>query len=118
MPEFAIYPSLKDKTVLVTGGASGIGAEIVRAFAAQGADVAFLDRDADAAAAIAQETGARHALVDLRDIPAMQEAITGLGQFDVLVNNAARDDRHNWQDDWPRKILMTCAAVRVSKWLY
>ena len=46
--KLAIYPSLSEKTVLVTGGASGIGAEIVSAFARQGAKVGFIDLDADA----------------------------------------------------------------------
>lgn len=101
MSDFAIYPSLKGKRVLVTGGASGIGALTVGAFADQGADIAFLDRDAEASKRVAAETGARYALCDLRDIAALQEAIASLGEFDVLVNNAARDDRHNWQDVTP-----------------
>ena len=105
MPEFAIYPSLKDKPVLISGGASGIGAMTVAAFAAQGAKVAFLDRDAEASAKVAAETGAAYALCDLRDIAATQTAIKELaaqtGDFLVLANNAARDDRHNWQDVTP-----------------
>ncbi len=105
MPEFARYPSLKGKPVLVSGGASGIGAEIVRGFAEQGARVAFLDRDEGAAKALADETGAAHALVDLMDIPATQAAIAELaerlGPFQVLVNNAARDDRHDWREVTP-----------------
>lgn len=98
MTAFATYPSLKGKSVLVTGGASGIGASIVEAFAEQGADIAFLDRDQEGSAAVSKATGARHAICDLRDITALKEAIAGLGSFDVLVNNAARDDRHDWQD--------------------
>ncbi len=77
----------------------------VEAFAEQGAEVAFLDRDADASAQVTDATGAPHALCDLRDIAATQEAIAKLanqnGPFSVLVNNAARDDRHNWQDVTP-----------------
>ena len=105
MSQFAIYPSLKDKPVLVTGGASGIGAMTVAAFAEQGAKVAFLDRDAEASAKIAAETGATYAVCDLRDIAATQAAIAGLaaksGDFLVLANNAARDDRHDWKDVTP-----------------
>ncbi|SFR44956.1 SDR family NAD(P)-dependent oxidoreductase [Litoreibacter janthinus] len=101
MSEFAIYPSLNGKHVLVTGGASGIGALTVSAFAQQGAQVSFLDRDAEASAEVSKETGAQHALCDLRDIEAMQAAIASLGSFDVLVNNAARDDRHDWRDVTP-----------------
>ena len=102
MPQFAQYPSLKDKTVVMTGGASGIGAEIVKAFTDQGARVGFIDIDADGAAAMSKATGAAHETCDLRDIAAMQTAIATLidrlGPVDVLVNNAARDDRHAWQD--------------------
>ena len=101
MSDFANYPSLKGKRVLVTGVASGIGALTVGAFAEQGADIAFLDRDVEASKRVAAETGARYALCDLRDIAALREAIASLGEFDVLVNNAARDDRHNWQDVTP-----------------
>lgn len=105
MPEFARYPSLEGAPVLVTGGASGIGRLTVEAFADQGAKVAFLDRDADGAAEVTNATGAIHALCDLRDIADTREAIADLarqvGPFTVLVNNAARDDRHNWQDVTP-----------------
>ena len=83
--QFATYPSLKDKTVFVTGGASGIGAEIVTAFAAQGARVGFLDLDADGSAALVEATTGEIAfeICDLRDIPAMQDA---LGR-QVLIEN-------------------------------
>ena len=106
MPDFAIYPSLKDKTVLISGGAQGIGAEIVKAFAAQGARVGFLDLDAAGSAALASSfDSVTYEICDLRDIAAMQEALgrlTGrLGPAHVLVNNAARDDRHDWKDVTP-----------------
>lgn len=104
---FATYPSLSGKTVLVTGGASGIGAEIVSGFAAQGAKVAFIDLDADASAALAEKLGENVAyeICDLRDIEALQKAIASLtaklGAPTVLVNNAARDDRHDWKEVTP-----------------
>jgi len=106
MPEFAIYPSLKDKTVIVSGGAQGIGAETVTAFAAQGAHVGFLDLDAEGSAALADGfENVTFEVCDLRDITAMQAAMGALterlGPADVLVNNAARDDRHNWKDVTP-----------------
>jgi NAD(P)-dependent dehydrogenase (short-subunit alcohol dehydrogenase family) len=105
---FAVYPSLRDRTVLVTGGASGIGAEEVTQFARQGAKVAFLDI-ADVAAGSLIETLERQGLpvplylpCDLRDIKALQAAIAEaarqLGPITVLVNNAANDQRHDYQD--------------------
>ena len=115
MPEsdtdrFATYPSLKGRRVLVTGGASGIGASIVAHFAAQGALVGFLDLDEAGAsttlAALPPDATVHFARCDLRDIAALRLAITQLsdalgGPFTVLVNNAARDDRHAIDDVTP-----------------
>lgn len=104
---FARYPSLADRTVVVTGGASGIGAEIVTAFAAQGARVGLVDLDAEAGQALADRLGDRVAFAraDLRDIEALRAALADLadrlGAPTVLVNNAARDDRHDWRDVTP-----------------
>jgi NAD(P)-dependent dehydrogenase (short-subunit alcohol dehydrogenase family) len=107
----AIYPSLKGRSVFVTGGASGIGASIVRHFAAQGAAVAFVDIAAEAGHKLVQEVAAddRPALLfiecDLRDIEALRVAILQAadanGPITVLVNNAARDDRHPVQEVTP-----------------
>ena len=105
---FARYPSLRDRTVFVTGGASGIGAAEVMHFAAQGAKVAFVDID-DAAAAELTKTvrDAGHPEpfyqhCDLKDIDSLRRAIhtagEKLGPITVLVNNAANDQRHNWAD--------------------
>ncbi|MCR9158961.1 MAG: SDR family oxidoreductase [Rhodobacteraceae bacterium] len=105
--QFARYPSLSGKTVFITGGASGIGAEIVKAFAAQGAKVGFVDLDADGAQALtdAIEGTVAWEQADLRDIPALQAAFAKLkaklGPAQVLVNNAARDDRHDWREVTP-----------------
>ncbi len=99
----ATYPGLRDKVVLVTGGATGIGADIVRAFAGQGAQVAFLDiQDGPAAGLVGELAGAAHTPVflpcDLTDLVALQAAIAAvgdsLGPVSVLVNNAADDTRH------------------------
>ncbi len=101
---FAIYPSLEGKTVFVTGGASGIGELIVRAFAVQKARVGFIDLDEDGSGALADELGEDvvYEICDLRDIDALKAAFARLqerlGPAAVLVNNAARDDRHSWQD--------------------
>lgn len=103
MTQYANYPSLADKTVLMTGGASGIGASIVRAFSAQGAFVGFVDFDESASEKLTKELpNVRYEIADLRDIPALRGAfkalIERLGAPAVLVNNAARDDRHAWED--------------------
>jgi NAD(P)-dependent dehydrogenase (short-subunit alcohol dehydrogenase family) len=98
----AVYPSLKGKRVLVTGGGSGIGAGIVEAFAGQGCDVTFIDINGSDSDELAQRTDARFVRVDLTDIAAAKQAIAGLidegGPIDVLVNNAANDDRHSVDD--------------------
>ena len=107
MTQFATYPSLKDKTIFVTGGASGIGAEIVKAFAQQGAKVGFVDLNQEKADALLQDLDGTHAFAkcDLCDIADMQRAFADLreklGDAQVLVNNAAHDDRHDWRDVTP-----------------
>jgi D-xylose 1-dehydrogenase len=98
-----IYSGLAGRVVLITGGASGIGAAFVRAFAAQKARVAFLDVDADAGAALVREVGSTcgeaplFVPCDLLDITALRSAIADvhatLGNAAVLVNNAANDQR-------------------------
>ena len=106
-PKFANYPSLRGKTVFVTGGASGIGAEIVTAFANQGAKVGFVDMDTTGSEALLAQLDGTHGFApcDLRDIEALKAAFANLteklGPAEVLVNNAARDDRHDWRDVTP-----------------
>lgn len=109
---YASYPSLVDRTVLITGGADGIGAGMVAEFVKQGAKVAFLDINAEKGAELVarcREMEPRHVprfhQVDLVDIEALQttiaDAIEELGPITVLVNNAASDDRHTWQEVTP-----------------
>jgi D-xylose 1-dehydrogenase len=106
----AIYPDLEGRGVLVTGGASGIGAAIVEAFAAQKARVGFIDLDLAAAEKLSRKLsgmGATSAFAqaDLRDIGALRQAIAAVrgvtGPITVLVNNAARDDRHATEEVTP-----------------
>lgn len=84
--------------VFVTGGASGIGADIVRAFAGQGAKVGFVDILDQDGRTLADETGAHFINCDITDITGLKAAIdvirNRLGNITVLINNAANDDRH------------------------
>ncbi|WP_294395512.1 SDR family oxidoreductase [uncultured Sphingomonas sp.] len=99
----ASYPSLRDKRVLITGGGSGIGEGLVDAFVAQGARVAFVDIAEDASRALVERlSGAAHVPLfrpcNLADIDAFKRTLAeieqALGGIDILVNNAANDDRH------------------------
>ncbi len=102
------YPSLDGKTVFVSGGGSGIGAAIVSRFAAQGCRVAFCDiADEESSAVVARLAPAavRYHRCDLRDIAALRATLgavaTEFGPIAILVNNAARDDRHKIEDVTP-----------------
>jgi D-xylose 1-dehydrogenase len=110
-PILAQYPSLRGQRVFVTGGATGIGAAIVMAFAQQGAQVAFVDiakQESEALAADIQAAGYPSPwwqMCDVRDVVALQAAIgsatQALGDFATLVNNVARDDRHSLESVTP-----------------
>src|SRR5690242_9842038 len=102
----AIYPSLKDKHVVITGGATGIGEGLVTAFARQGARVSFCDIQqaegkalADALAGSAHKPDFR--VCDLTDLKALEAWLAAIGPVDVLVNNAGNDDRHSLADLTP-----------------
>lgn len=101
---YASYPSLSGRCVFISGGATGIGATLVSAFAAQGAQVGFVDIDADAGQALAQQLAADglpaplFLRADVTDIPALEAAIDAVaarfGPVRALLNNAANDQRH------------------------
>ncbi|MFL6659750.1 MAG: SDR family NAD(P)-dependent oxidoreductase [Massilia sp.] len=109
--QFASYPSLAGKAVFVTGGASGIGASIVAAYAQQGARVAFADRDAASAATLLASLDGKVAVqplfiaCDLADMAALRASIVQgseqFGDFDILINNTANDERHDFLDVTP-----------------
>lgn len=108
---FGHYPSLRDIPVLITGGATGIGAAMVEQFALQGSRVAFLDLDTESASAMIDKltSHATHVPLfvqcDLTDVAALgaaaQQVEQRLGAARVLVNNAANDDRHKFAEVTP-----------------
>ncbi|WP_372658830.1 SDR family NAD(P)-dependent oxidoreductase [Hydrogenophaga sp.] len=109
--DLAHFPSLRKRSVFVTGGGSGIGAAIVAAFVEQGARVGFVDVAEQASEALAQQlSDAGHEppwwrVCDVRDVAALQAAMAqaaqALGDFSVLVNNVASDDRHSLESVTP-----------------
>ncbi len=110
MSSFANYPSLAGRAVLITGGASGIGASFVEHFAQQGARVVFLDIDAAAAQALLDQLGnvacpPLFIACDLTDLEALGSAIerarVAIGPIQVLINNAANDARHDFGTTTP-----------------
>ncbi len=103
----ARFPDLAGKTVLVSGGGSGIGAALVRGFAEQGAKTAFLDIADEPSNALEEEMcsagySAQFWHCDLTDIDSLQKTIAKVaehfGPINVLVNNAAHDERHSVED--------------------
>ena len=119
MSSFATYPSLVDRAVLISGGATGIGAAFVTHFAQQGARVAFLDIDENGAAALrAALPETRHAPMFLRcdvtDVEALRtsiaEASSHIGKISILINNAANDRRHRLQDTTPEEFEQSIAV--------
>jgi NAD(P)-dependent dehydrogenase (short-subunit alcohol dehydrogenase family) len=112
MSRFATYPSLNNCPVVISGGASGIGEAMVRAFAEQGAKVGFVDIAEEAGVALEADLSrlghaVRFLRCDVTDIPAYQSAIAQFadlhGNAKVLVNNAAHDQRHQWAEVTPEE---------------
>jgi NAD(P)-dependent dehydrogenase (short-subunit alcohol dehydrogenase family) len=122
------YRSLERRSVVISGGASGIGEELVKAFAAQKCRVSFLDIDAERGTSVAQETGASFHPCDVTDIHRLRYVLARIedeqGGIDELVNNAGKDDRHAIADfepdDWRRNLALNLdhqffATQAVSK---
>ena len=103
---FATYPSLHGMPVIISGGASGIGADIVRQFAAQGSKVGFVDIDERGQALADELNAAGHTVkftrCDITDVDAYQLAIREFeiahGAALALINNAANDTRMHWNE--------------------
>ena len=122
MTSYASYPSLRGRAVFISGGSSGIGAELVRAFAAQGSSVAFCGTRPDGADALIDEIVKAGLLrpyyeaCDVRDIDALQALLARVGErfgpIRVLVNNAGRDDRHSL-DELTAEYWDNCLAVNL-----
>lgn len=116
------YASLSRRTVFISGGSSGIGAELVRAFAAQGSRVAFCGTRPEGGDALIAELRASgfsdllYEACDVRDIPALQALLERVaekwGAIQVLVNNAGRDDRHALDDLTPA-YWDNCLAINL-----
>lgn len=130
MTTYATFHDLKDASVFITGGGSGIGAALTDGFLGQGAKVAFVGRS-DASGFVAEMEG-KHGTAplfipcDITDTAALQAAIgqaaEAHGPIIVLVNNAANDKRHSALDvdpefwDWSTSInldayFFACQAV-------
>ena len=124
--QFATYPSLRGRSVLITGGAAGIGRSMVEAFVFQGAKVVFLDKDENAAGAVVEELRAAakvepNALMfipcDVTDITALKTAIAETQRahegLKVLINNAGNDERHVFDELTP-EAWDDCMAVNLK----
>src|SRR5277367_3884434 len=134
---FASYPSLRDRVVLISGGASGIGEKIVEAFAGQHSKVVFLDIQDDAAEGLIRSCQSKRFTIpiyrhcDVTDVAALRECAESVaadfGTVDVLVNNAANDTRHTIEEITPEcwdqgiavnlkhQFFLTQAVVPVMK---
>jgi NAD(P)-dependent dehydrogenase (short-subunit alcohol dehydrogenase family) len=119
MSSYATYPSLIDRAVLITGGATGIGAAFVTHFAQQGARVALLDIDEKGAALLRSSiSGVRYDPLfikcDVTNVQALKEAIDKagaiIGTISVLINNAANDRRHQLEDSTPEDFEQSVAV--------
>ena len=109
---------LQGRRAFVTGGSKGIGAAIVRRLRAQGAEVVLSAQDMLLAEQLAAETGARAVRLDLTDLRAAHEAVTGHGPFDILINNAGQDQHAFFTntsiEDWRYLLAVNLEAVLAT----
>lgn len=123
----AIYPDLSNRSVFITGGATGIGAAFAESFIGQGTRVAFVDVNESAGEELASRLGAWFQRCDVTDtaalLTAIREAAAHFGGLDVLVNNAANDQRHRAEDldeaAWRSNLALNLdAAMQASRAAY
>ena len=123
MATSASYPSLQNQCVFITGGATGIGAALVKAFAQQGANVAFVDIDVNAATKLVDEIESEQQsklwfqASDVTNAQSLQQAVLDadaeMGPVSALINNAANDMRHAPEDVTP-KSWRDCMAINLD----
>ena len=123
MATSASYPSLQNQCVFITGGATGIGAALVKAFAQQGANVAFVDIDVNAATKLVDEIESEQQsklwfqASDVTNAQSLQQAVLDadaeMGPVSALINNAANDMRHAPQDVTPES-WRDCMAINLD----
>jgi len=124
--EFASYPSLEDRHVFITGGATGIGAALVKAFFEQGCQVSFIDVDSESAIKLIEILASDKALgkyipkfilCDVTDIDALKSSVKLASERDglitVLINNVANDSRHSIEETSPQS-WQSCMAVNLD----
>jgi NAD(P)-dependent dehydrogenase (short-subunit alcohol dehydrogenase family) len=112
---------LKDKRILITGGASGIGAATATRFMEEGSRVCVLDQDANACDTIRRELSGLHEAIiaDVTDLKQVQaafaKAVQIMGAVDVLINNAGISIRHKFLDitpeDWDKVLGVNLTGV-------
>jgi 2-hydroxycyclohexanecarboxyl-CoA dehydrogenase len=109
------FGRLDGRRAFVSGGAQGIGAAIVRTFAAAGADVVIGDIDLAAAFALVDEVGATAEKLDVGDAGMVQKIMSQHGPFDIVVNNAGADQHAFFTDttpeDWARLLAVNLVSV-------
>ena len=125
----ASYPSLRDKVVFISGGSTGIGAELVAAFARQGARVGFIDIDTQAAARLIRDLNnvphpPHFVFCDVSNVSALKDSVEAVakhfGAIEVLINNVANDDRRELDQvdeahfDWSVSINLRPAYFAIQ----
>ncbi len=114
-PDALPFGRLDRHRAFVSGGAHGIGAAIVRAFAAAGAEVVIGDIDLSGASALGSQTGAIAAKLDVGDAGMVQQVMAQHGPFDIVVNNAGVDQHAFFTDtapaDWARLLAVNLVSV-------